>query len=198
MVFQLIKLNIDVSDESFNEIYPESIRKFSGRHWTPVAVAKMAAAYLADQPGARVLDIGSGAGKFCMIGAASTQGYFSGVEQRSELVKFCEKAARIHHLKNVSYINANITSVDFNGYDAFYLFNPFRENIDKSALIDESVVTGPHLFDFYGKYVYENLSKCRIGTRVATYWNSVTDVPSEYTVVGTGFEGRLNLFEKIR
>jgi 2-polyprenyl-3-methyl-5-hydroxy-6-metoxy-1,4-benzoquinol methylase len=68
MVFQLIKLNIDVSDESFNEIYPESIRKFCGRHWTPVAVAKMAAAYLADQPGARILDIGSGAGKFCMVG----------------------------------------------------------------------------------------------------------------------------------
>lgn len=198
MIFQLIKLNIDVSDESFNEIYPESIRKFSKRHWTPVAVAKMAAAFLAEKSGSRILDIGSGAGKFCMIGAASTQGHFVGVEQRSELVKFCEKAARVHHLKNVSYINANITSIDFKDYDGFYLFNPFRENIDGTALIDDSVETGPQLFDIYGRYVYAHLSTCKIGTRVATYWNSVTDVPSEYSVIGTGFNGLLNLFEKIR
>lgn len=196
MALQLIRLNIEVSDEAFNEIYPESIRKFSGRHWTPVAVAKMAAAFLAEKPGARILDIGSGAGKFCMIGAASTQGYFTGVEQRSELVKFCEKAARIHHLRNVRYINANITSIDLKAYDGFYLFNPFRENIDGTALIDNSVETGPHLFEVYGRYVYERLSACRIGTRVATYWNSVTDIPSQYTVVGTGFNGLLNLFEK--
>ncbi len=198
MVLQLIRLNIEVSDNAFNEIYPESIRKFAGRHWTPVAVAKMAASFLAERPGSRILDIGSGAGKFCMIGAASTRGVFAGVEQRKELVRFCEKAARIHHLKNVTYINANVTSIDFNAYDGFYLFNPFRENIDGTALIDNSVETGPHLFDVYGKYVYEHLSACKIGTRVATYWNSVTDIPSEYTVVGTGFNGLLNLFEKTR
>lgn len=198
MALQLIKLNIDVSDEAFNAIYPEQIRKHSSRHWTPVAVAKMAAAFLVEKPGDRVLDIGSGAGKFCMIGAASTRGTFVGVEQRSSLVKFCEKASRIHHLPNVSYINTNITSVDFKGYDGFYFFNPFRENIDRTALIDDSVETAPHLFDLYGKYVYEHLSRCKIGTRVATYWNSATDVPSEYTVVGTGFDGLLNLFEKTR
>lgn len=198
MALQLIKLNIDVSDDAFNAIYPEQIRKHSNRHWTPVAVAKMAAAFLAEKPGARVLDIGSGAGKFCMIGAASTGGVFSGVEQRSELVRFCEKAARVHHLKNVTYINANITSIDFNLYDGFYLFNPFRENIDETALIDDSVETRPDLFDLYGKYVYEHLSACKIGTRVATYWNSVADVPSEYAVVGSCFDGLLNLYEKTR
>jgi hypothetical protein len=101
-------------------------------------------------------------------------------------------------VKNVNYITSNITSVDFNQYDGFYMFNPFRENIDQSALIDHTVETGPHLFDVYSSYVYKCLESCKIGTRVATYWNSVTDIPSEYTVVGSGFNGLLNLFEKIR
>lgn len=198
MVFQLIKLNIEVSDEAFNMVYPESIRRFSKRHWTPVHVAKLASAFLAEQPGARILDIGSGAGKFCMVGAASTRGNFTGVEQRGDLVKFCEKASRTHRLQNVNYINANITSIDFNAYDGFYFYNPFRENIDRTAVIDDTVETGEHLLEVYMQYVQDHLSACKIGTRLATYWTPVTDVPSNYAIVGTAFNGLLNLFEKTR
>ena len=87
MVFELLKLNIHITDEQFNTIYPTSIRRLSEKHWTPVSVAKAAAEFLVTNPGTRVLDIGSGAGKFCMVGAVHTRGFFTGVEQREELVQ---------------------------------------------------------------------------------------------------------------
>jgi len=78
------------------------------------------------------LDIGSGAGKFCLIGAASTKGLFYGVEQRKELVNLCKSIAKTHQINNVEIFHSNITEISFSDYDAFYFYNPFYENIDNS------------------------------------------------------------------
>ena len=43
-------------------------------HWTPVHVARRAAQFLVTGPETRVLDVGSGPGKFCLVGALATQG----------------------------------------------------------------------------------------------------------------------------
>src|SRR5690606_5330162 len=80
-----LKQGLDISDEEFDQIYPLSIRQKSKTHWSPIKVAKTAARLLVDKPGINVLDAGSGAGKFCLIGAASTKGIFTGVEQRKQL-----------------------------------------------------------------------------------------------------------------
>lgn len=80
-------LDIEITDEEFNRIYPPKISKLAEKHFTPLAIAKAASEFLVTKPRARVLDIGSGAGKFCMVGATHTQGHFTGIEQRSGLVE---------------------------------------------------------------------------------------------------------------
>ncbi len=72
MGLEKFKQNLNVDDEEFNSIYPDDIRELSDKHWTPVAVAKTAATYLVNRPGVKVLDIGSGVRKFCVIGTAIT------------------------------------------------------------------------------------------------------------------------------
>ena len=54
------------SDNRFNTLYPEPIRLLAARHWTPLNVARRASLFLAAEHGARILDIGSGVGKFCL------------------------------------------------------------------------------------------------------------------------------------
>lgn len=76
MIFEKLKLNIDVKDSTFNELYPNHIKELANRHWTPIAVARMAAEYLAEEANSKILDIGAGAGKFCLVGAAATNGMF--------------------------------------------------------------------------------------------------------------------------
>jgi 2-polyprenyl-3-methyl-5-hydroxy-6-metoxy-1,4-benzoquinol methylase len=76
-------------DNQFDLLYPPEIRALSRAHWTPVKVARRAASFLVREPGTRVLDIGCGPGKFCIVGALATPGRFTGVEQRKQL---CELA----------------------------------------------------------------------------------------------------------
>src|SRR3954471_20676012 len=83
------------ADDEFDTVYSERVRSHSERHWTPVEVATRAADLLVASAYTRVLDVGSGAGKFCIVGALATRhGRFYGVEQRADLVHAAREAAR--------------------------------------------------------------------------------------------------------
>lgn len=196
MIFDLLHLNIDITDEDFNEIYPEHIRALARKHWTPVAVAKTASEFLVGRRGTRVLDIGSGAGKFCMIGAANTKGHFIGVEQRMELVELSKKLAASYALRNTEFIHANVTSIRFSDYEAFYLYNPFQENIDVRHRIDEAVQLSTALYDAYSIHTINQLSRLPPGARLATYWTPVSVIPDSFRLIDTLYKGNLSLWEK--
>ena len=198
MITAAKSLNLEVSDEEFNLIYPDKIREFAYHQWTPIDVAKLAAKFLAEKPGTKILDIGSGVGKFCMVGASCTQGLFTGVEQRDYLVEMSNKISSHHGLNNVRYIHANIMDVPFADYDAFYFFNAFYENLDRAAVIDNTVERGFSFYNIYTRYVSGQLSKKQIGTRLATYWTPVNEIPDSYELKFSAFEERLNCWEKVR
>lgn len=188
---------MDIDDNAFNEIYPEHIKALSQCHWTPVAVAKMAAKFLADDTGKKVLDIGSGAGKFCLVGAASTDGIFYGVEQRASLTKISKKIADKHNISNVDFINLNIKEISFLEYDAFYFFNSFYENIDTSCSIDDTIIHDRDLYYDYSAYVREQLDATPIGTRLVTYWSNWDEIPNSFKLIDTACDKLLNFWEKI-
>ncbi len=194
--FHFLKMNIEVSDEDFNSIYPADIQQLAKRHWTPLEVAKMAAVFLTETPNSKVLDIGSGAGKFCLIGASSTPAKFTGVEQRKNLVDLSNSIAVKHNIHNVNFIHANITEIDFSSFNAFYFYNSFQENIESEAKIDEAIETNMKYYGYYSDYVNSELAKKPIGTRIATYWSSLSEIPSNYQLLHTAFDNRLKFWEK--
>ncbi len=197
MVFELLRLSIDVTDEDFNTIYPQNIRVLSAKHWSPVAVAKAASEFLMDRPGARILDIGSGVGKFCMVGATHTKGHFTGVEQRPHLVELSEKISVLHGLRRVKYLHANVTEVDFGEYTGFYFYNSFYENTQPAHKIDDTVRLDVKLYDTYSIYMVEQLSKLPSGTRFAAYCTPPPVIPRSFRLVDSLYGGSLNLWEKI-
>jgi cyclopropane fatty-acyl-phospholipid synthase-like methyltransferase len=196
MILEYQKLNINVGDDEFNSMYPVNIRKAATRHWTPVAVAKKAADYLVKTPGAKVLDIGSGSGKFCMIGAMYTKGNFTGVEQRENLVGLSNRISSKYSISNVNFIHANILEIPFPKYEAFYFYNSFHENIDENDKIDNEIGTSHHLYKYYTDYLNKQLSLMPIGTRLATYWCSGNEIPDSYKLRFIAFEGLLKFWEK--
>lgn len=197
MIFEYLKLNINLSDDEFNAIYPEWIRNLARRHWTPLSVIKQTVNYLVPTPGTRVLDIGSGPGKFCMVGATCSKGYFTGVEQRKNLVDVSNKLSRSYRIKNVDFIHSNITSIKFSDFDAFYFFNPFQENIDQSAKIDSSVDVSKELYEKYNEYICGQFAIAPVGTRIVTYWSSMKEIPTNYQLKHSFFGGMLKYWEKI-
>src|SRR5690606_20070993 len=145
------------------------IQKLSNRHWTPVSVVKRAADFLVDNDSTRVLDIGSGVGKFCILAAAFTKGHFTGVELRENLVRFSRKFAQRFQIERVKFIQANINSVNFSAFDAFYFFNSFEENIDLSDRIDKDSNFNIALYETYTQYIYEQFEAAPLGTKIVTY-----------------------------
>ncbi len=186
-----------LEDEDFNRIYPLSIQKLAKRHWTPVEVAKSAADFLVRHPGSKVLDIGSGAGKFCLVAASTTQGIFTGVEQRKDLADLATEIAVSNDIRNVYFIHANITEIDFSEYNAFYFYNSFQENIEPGARIDEDVETDTRYYERYSDYVNLELSKKPVGTRLVTYWSALYEVPENYRLQFSAYNDMLKFWEKV-
>jgi hypothetical protein len=197
MIFKSLKKNIDIEDSTFNMLYSTRIRRLSERHWTPVAIAKIAADYLVDKPNKKVLDIGAGVGKFCLVGAASTKGIFYGVKQRASLTKLSKKIAEKHNVENVEFIHSNITDISFSDYDAFYFYNSFFENIDTSCPIDKIVVPNNELFLSYSNYVRDQLNKTPKYTRLVTYWSTWEEIPESFDLEYSTCDGILNFWKKM-
>jgi protein-L-isoaspartate O-methyltransferase len=95
-----------IDDEKFDQIYPPRIRRLSALHWTSVGFAAEVATLLVTAPGTRVLDIGCGPGKFCLVAASLTDGRFTGVEQRKDLASTARQAAARLQLSNVEIVTA--------------------------------------------------------------------------------------------
>lgn len=187
-----------VVDDRFDQIFPAGLRKLSSVFWTPLAIAARAAKLLVNKPGTQVLDIGCGVGKFCLIGAALTDGYFTGVERRRDLAKAAKDVLVKHGITNVEIIQANITKHSFSKYDAFYLFNPFEENIINGLKINGAVPRSANLFVKYVRYVATELAAKPLGTRVITYAGFALEVPRCYECEQTAFGGKLKLWIKDR
>jgi SAM-dependent methyltransferase len=164
-----------VTDATFDDLYPAGIAELSARHFTPVAVARRAAALLAPTPHHRVLDIGAGAGKLCLVGAASTGASFTGIEHRPHFVRAAIEAGARLTLRNVHFIHADILEVNWRPYDSYYLFNPFAEHLIGS--IDGTRSVQPALFGFYVEAVRRRLRAAPPGTRLVTYHGFGGEVP---------------------
>ena len=185
-------------DNQFDLMFPLEVREMSHVHWTPVSVAHQAAEFLVSRPGTKVLDVGCGPGKFCIVGALMTEGTFTGIEQRRYLCELATARIRQVGLRNATILHGNVVHLDFSDFDAFYLFNPFEENLEELLKIDSSVPLSGELFEHYTRYVARELARAPVGTRVVTYCGGCEEVPTGYECVATSREFSLKFWEKTR
>jgi cyclopropane fatty-acyl-phospholipid synthase-like methyltransferase len=184
------------NDAVFDWMYPEHFQVLSLKHWTPLAPARKAAGFLAE-PGARVLDIGSGIGKFCLAAAYEfPETHFYGVEQRHELVYHAEEAKNYTQLPNVHFIYANITQVNFAAFDHFYFYNSFYENIDPLNQIDDTIEISESLYTYYTQYFFKVLDEKPPGTRLVTFHISGEEVAGSFKLAGIAFDGFMKMWIK--
>lgn len=183
------------NDAAFDWLYPEHLQLISLKQWTPLAVARKAAGYLA-LPG-NILDIGSGIGKFCLTAAhLNPLSNYYGVEQRQELLHYAEVSRQYLQMDNVSFIHANITQINFDEFDHFYFYNAFYENIDRENAIDDTIEVSYALYEYYCSYLHNQLSNRPAGTRVVTYQSAGEIIPKSYKLADTAFTTLLNLWIK--
>jgi predicted RNA methylase len=173
-----------VSDYEFDAVFEPEVQKISFRHWTPVAVASRAAHLLTDIGVTRILDVGAGPGKFCIVGASATTAHFTGIEQRRNLVEAARSAAFRFGADRTRFVHANIVDFDWGPFDGFYLYNPFQEQIDGDLLpIDQTLHRSPALYKAYVASTVAKLNRAPVGTAVVTYNGFGGTMPPQYRQV---------------
>lgn len=169
-----------VTDFEFDQIYPNVIRKLSETYWTPLEVVLRAAELLSHNGKTRILDVGSGCGKFCTIGALSTPGQFIGVEHRPHLAKVAQKVAKELGASRATFIQGDLADVDWSFFNSFYLYNPFYEYKTPSLRMDDTVPMGWKRFEQSIATVRTKLQGARIGAKVVIYHGFGGDMPQGY------------------
>lgn len=168
-------------NRQFDALYPVSVRAMSASYWTPLRVALRAVQWLVDRPGARVLDVGAAAGKLCGVGAVATTGVFHGVEQRGDLVQVARTMAELLGTDRATFTQGLFDSLSPAAYDAFYLFNPFEENEDRTlAAADRNTTDGDDWFAGDVARAQTFLRGATPGARVVTYNGMGGPLPAEY------------------
>jgi len=183
-------------DATFDTLYPGHIRELSQLHWTGLGIALEASNFLAG-PGARVLDIGSGVGKFCVAaGVYHAETSFYGIEQRKDLHGYAESAKEQIGVQNVFFRHGNLTSLNYDEYDHFYFYNSFYENIEPGSRIDYAVHTSYELYSTYTFHIREMLDSKPAGTRLVTYHTPDKQVPAGYKLVDNSYSRYLKMWIK--
>lgn len=186
------------SDTEFNALYPLPVQALAKNHWTPLSIAQKAAKFLAGEGNVRILDIGSGAGKFCLAAAYHTpKALYYGVEQRKSLIDLAEEAKNILQLKNVFFMHGNFTQLDFTKYDHFYFYNAFYENLDGTDKIDDSIDYSGELYNYYNRYLFKRLQQKPAGTRICTLCSLESEIPPDFHVVNTEMKELLKFWIKV-
>ncbi|MCW3466741.1 class I SAM-dependent methyltransferase [Chitinophaga nivalis] len=186
-----------INDAAFDWHYPERIQQLSRRHWTPMSVTRKAAAFLSNVPGKKVLDIGSGVGKFCLVAAQHyPHATFYGVEQRKELHRLALTTRDAMGIHNADFIHGNFTQIDLGEYDNFYFYNSFFENLDNNDRIDHQIEYSSSLYVYYSRYLFKALDSRPSGTRLVTFHSSENEVPPSFQVVDTSHDYQLKMWIK--
>lgn len=192
------KMDVFHDDREFHHLYPPMVQKRATRHWTPLQVSRCAADFLVTSAGSRVLDIGSGVGKFCLAAAYyQPSGLFYGIEQRKDLHEIACGVKSDLQLENAFFMHGNFTQLDLAAYDHFYFFNSFYENLDGTEKIDSSIQYSSSLYNYYNRYLYKQLEQLPQGTRIATYHSLEDEIPPCYYVVKTHYDNLLKFWIKV-
>ncbi|HEV9037774.1 MAG TPA: methyltransferase domain-containing protein [Puia sp.] len=185
------------SEENFRQLYPRPVQQLDAMHWSPLSVIEKAAAFLAANKGAKILDIGSGSGKFCLAGSYyQSDAFFYGVEQRKNLVDHARHAAERSGMTRVQFVHKDFTRLDLTQFDHFYFYNSFFEHLVHTDKIDDSIAYDPGLYDYYSKYLYSQLKMMPAGTRVVTYCSWNEEIPPGYELIRTGLNNFLKFWIK--
>jgi SAM-dependent methyltransferase len=195
--FKRLSRGESVTDEAFDALLSQEFHEHSNRHFTSIFIAQKAIAFLTEDSDAKILDIGSGTGKFCLIGAVTAKNEFTGVEYRPKFVDAANSLSTAARINNARFFCDDILNIDFADFDNFYMFNPFLEHKDPSAKMDLEVAGLSQEYEVFRKYVHDQFSKMPVGTRVATYYVGKDQFPESYQLVAGFYGGTLCFWEKV-
>lgn len=171
--------NAPVTDTELDRVFPDELRERSAIHWTPIEVALRVAELLA--PAKKILDVGAGVGKLCVVGAAVSDAAWWGVEQDVQQVVAARYAAWALGVDDrTRFVHGDGTRLSWDDFDGIYFYNPFTTLMlsqTASAFVRYATIQRTL------RRVEQRLAALRPGTRVVTYHGFGGKLPAGYARV---------------
>jgi SAM-dependent methyltransferase len=187
-------------DAAFDRFLAAELREVSAHYWSPLRVVRQAAAWLRDIQVRDVVDVGSGAGKFCVAAALLTRCRFVGLEKRAALAEAARELAETFGVGDrVTFVTGDLASSRVPAADAYYLFNPFGEYAFHSRrFADPAATFTPEAQARDVEAATALLSRARPGTFVITLNGIGGPLPGSYEQldVARRLPGTLRLWKK--
>jgi SAM-dependent methyltransferase len=173
------------TDRAFDRFLPDDLQAISSQYWTPLCVVRRAARWLDDLGVRTVIDVGSGAGKFCVAAALAGRCRFVGIEQRPRLVAAARALAELFEVHDrVRFVEGALGETEVPSADAYYLFNPFGENtFGADERIDGEVELSYERYQNDVALAEALLERAPVGTCLLTYNGFGGVVPPDYQKV---------------
>jgi SAM-dependent methyltransferase len=178
-VAEQLRAGLPVPDARFDRLLGTDLQRLSHLHFTPVDVARRAAAWLTAAGAGEVADLGAGAGKFCLVAAATSPARFTGIERRPGLVQAARALAARMGLDNAQFVHGDLRTVPLRRYQAFYVYDPFAEvEADEDERLDPSLPVPDRAAGVAA--LLARLAEAPVGTRVAMFCGLGGPTPPGY------------------
>ena len=173
------------TDETFDRCLEGELQVMSIGYWSQLAVAACAARWLRQLSVDTVVDVGSGAGKFCIATALATRCRFFGIEQRSRLVAAADELARSFGVADrVRFERSTFGHDPVPAADVYYFYNPFGENLlPYEDRLDLEVELSGERYVACVAAAEELLRRAPVGTYLLTYNGFGGRVPANYVPI---------------
>jgi hypothetical protein len=172
-------------DAAFDRFLPHRLRIVSGQYWTPLVVTLRVAGWLDEVGVDTVVDIGSGAGKFCVATALASQCKFTGLEQRGRLVAAARDLARLFAVDDrVRFVEGTVGRDSIPDAEAYYLYNSFGENLfGPEDHLDQDVELNHDRFRRDVEFMHDFFEAAPVGTHIIKYNGFGGRMPHTYDAV---------------
>ncbi len=194
MLSSLKSNRLELTEENFNRFLPGYLQRASRIYFTPIRVAQIAAQWLTEDDAKTVLDIGAGVGKFCVAGASLTSSFYFGIEYRKSVSQIANEMISKFQLSNSIVQHGDVVELDFQNFDAFYMYNPFYENLLYAKRLNDEVELAGSLYNYYFNQVRHKLDCSKPGTRLVTFHGNNFDVPESFKKVHEAERGLLKFW----
>ncbi len=184
-IVQMLRTANSPSDRAFDRWLSDEQQRVSNTYWTPLSVTVRVSQWLHRHGVRSVVDIGSGAGKFCVATALTSECAFTGIEQRQYLVQAARRLAEQFDVDDrVRFIEGTFGIDPMPEGEAYYLFNPFRENLElPERRLDDHLALDRVRYDHEVGRMTSFLEGLHVGTLVIVYGGFGGRMPKCYEVV---------------
>lgn len=167
------------TDDEFDQLYPDKVRHLSYHYWSTFNLSAKAAILSCYKDKAKILDLGSGSGKFCLVGSLVTNGQFYGVEKRKYLTDIAKNIGALCPGNKPKFIHGDLAEIDWKVFDSIFMFNPLTE-YRSAKQMDEYSQYNLDAYNNYMKLISCKLDEMTKGTRFVAVCEFAFKPPKSY------------------